>query len=419
MGDPKISVVGLGKLGVPMAVAMAARGYTVIGTDKSPQTVAAIQAGRTPRPPQEEPGLAEVLAATEGRLGATDSTVDAVVNTDITFIIVPTPSGDDGKFANDYVLGACKEVGKGLALKDAWHLVVVLSTVMPGSSEFIMWALEQAGAKHGQDFGYCYSPLFIALGNVLNGILRPDMVLIGAADPLAGAQLSEIYANLCYDSPPVVLTDPLTAELAKLLLNSFLTTKIAIANSIGWIAHEVGAKAVDITRLIGLDRRVSPLFFSPGPPFGGPCFPRDNVALTAYLGDQGLPACFPLCVDDLNFDGARRLAKIAEDNAGQGGTVAILGMSYKTGSPVMDDSPSTVVMELLLSKGFTVVTTDPWLDGPTPEEAIQGADVVILMHRDEQYTQLSFETGQAIIDPWNLLDYQPSGTYLIQIGGGP
>lgn len=417
MEDPRISVVGLGKLGVPLAVAMAARGYTVIGTDTNPQAVAAIKAGWTPRSPREEPGLAEMLTATEGRLSAVDSTVDAVADTDITFIIVPTPSGDDGTFANDYVLAACSDVAAGL-LKDTWHLVVVTSTVMPGSSRHIIQALQQFGAREGAHFGYCYSPLFIALGNVLDGILRPDMLLIGATHPTAGAELLEFYRNLCYGCPPVVSTDPFTAELAKLLLNSFLTTKIAFANFIGWIAHETGAKATDITRLIGLDRRVSPLFFSPGPPFGGPCFPRDGVALTAYLNDQGLPSCFPLCVDDLNFDGARRLAEIAEENAGLGGTVAILGMTYKTGSPVMDDSPSTVVLELLLGRGFTVVTTDPWLDGLSPEKAIQGADVVIIMHNDERYTRLPFQAGQAIIDPWNLLACQPAGTHLIQIGGG-
>jgi len=417
--DPRISVIGLGKLGTPMAVAMAARGYTVIGTDKNPQTVAAFKGGWLPRSPKEEPGLAEALAAANGRLAVTDSTADAVANTDVTFIIVPTPSGDDGTFVNDYVLAACCGVAQGMARKDAWHLVVLTSTVMPGSAPLIIQALEQTGLKQGEHFGYCYSPLFIALGNVLNGFLQPDMILVGAASPLAGAELSELYRGICKDCPPIVLTDPLTAEFAKLLLNSFLTTKITFANYIGWIAHETGAKAADITRLIGLDSRVSPKFFSHGPPFGGPCFPRDNVALAAYLGEHDLSNCFPLCVDDLNFEGAMRLANVVEEHSGRDGTVAILGMSYKTGSPVMNDSPSLIVQEFLDVRGINVVTTDPWLDGPSPEEAIQGADVVLVMHRDERYTRLPFEPGQVIVDPWNQFEYQPPGTHLVKIGGGP
>jgi UDPglucose 6-dehydrogenase len=415
----RVSVVGLGKLGLPMAAAMAARGCTVVATDSNPDSVAAVQAWRTPRPLVEERGLADTFAEARGNLIAMEDTACAVAVTDVTFVIVPTPSGDDGAFVNDHVLAACDDVGRGIARKDRWHLVSITSTVMPGSSEEIIAALEKHGARHGIDFGFCYSPLFIALGDVLGGFLRPDMILVGAADRLGGAELTDFYKEICENDPPVVVTDPLSAELAKLLLNSFLTTKITFANFIGWIANRTGAAAADIVRLIGLDSRVNPKFFSPGPPFGGPCFPRDNVALAAFLDAEGLPSCFPLCVDDLNFYGALRLAEIASDNAGTGGKVAVLGRGYKTGSPVLDDSPSSVLVELLVAKGHPVTTTDPMFDGLTAEQAIRGAGAVVIMHRDARYARLNFEPGQAVVDPWGMFLGPPKGTHLIQIGGGP
>lgn len=417
MNSRRVSVIGLGKLGYPMAVSLAAEGCTVIAADKNAQTVATIRNGRSPRPLSEEQGLAEKFAAIGGNLTATENVAAAVMATDISFVVVPTPSGDDGAFINDYVVAACTSIGEGLIAKGGWHLVSITSTVMPGSSERIIGALEAHGAKSGVDFGFCYSPLFIALGNVVEGFLQPDMILIGG-DHLPASELAAFYRLVCQNNPPIVITDPLSAELAKLLLNCFLTTKITYANFVGWVAHQVGASAGDITRLIGLDRRVDPRFFSHGPPFGGPCFPRDNLALTAFLDAAGLPACFPTCVNDMNSVGAARLADLADRNAGGQGVIAVLGRSYKMGSPVLEDSPSTMLMELLAANGHEVVASDPMLAGSTAQEAIKGADVIVIMHRDARYATLDFRPGQAIIDPWGILSTAPAGTHLIHIGGG-
>src|SRR5262249_24674461 len=173
----KLSIVGLGKLGSPMAAVMAHKGHTVVGVDVNAEFVKAMQEGR---PPVKEPQLAEMITANRERLSATTDYEEALLKTDITFIIVPTPSGENGRFSMAYVLKAAEKIGEVLRKKD-WHLVVLSSTVMPGSTDTVLKpALEKiSGKKAGEGFGLCYNPEFIALGSVVRDMLNPDMILIG------------------------------------------------------------------------------------------------------------------------------------------------------------------------------------------------------------------------------------------------
>src|SRR5688572_19573951 len=173
----KISVVGLGKLGAPLAAVFSSKGFTVIGTDVNVAAVAAINAGRAP---VDEPGLQELIDASGGRLSATDDAASAVAETDVTFIIVPTPSDHSGRFSNEHALRAMATVGQGIRGKEGYHVVVMTSTVMPGSTGGeLKDALERhAGRTVGPSLGLCYNPEFIALGSVVNDMLRPDMILI-------------------------------------------------------------------------------------------------------------------------------------------------------------------------------------------------------------------------------------------------
>ena len=181
----KISVVGLGKLGSPIAAVFAAKGYDVIGIDTNPMFVEKVNNHVAP---VEEPQLQQLLTDHKARISATNDWASAIGKTDITTIIVPTPSGPDGAFRNDYVLSVMDEVGRVLAKKRGYHLVVVNSTTMPGSMGGpIRQRLERvAGRKVGPDLGLCYNPEFIALGDVINGLLRPDFILIGESDRKAG-----------------------------------------------------------------------------------------------------------------------------------------------------------------------------------------------------------------------------------------
>ena len=188
----RISVIGLGKLGSPMAACFAANGFTTIGVDVNETYVAAINDGR---PPVYEPQLAELLAEGRSCLTATTDTVDAVARTDATFVIVPTPSDENGGFALDYVLQAMEAIGQALREKNTYHLVVLTSTVLPGATGgLVLETLERTSEKHvGSDFGLCYSPEFIALGTVIRDFLNPDFLLIGESDEHAGQVLADLY----------------------------------------------------------------------------------------------------------------------------------------------------------------------------------------------------------------------------------
>src|SRR5215470_15323134 len=197
-----VSVIGLGKLGAPLAACFAARGFRVHAVDLDPQKVGAINRSI---PPIHEPGLAELLQESGGRLSASHDTEAAARDSDATFIVVGTPSEPDGGFSLRYALPTCDAIGHALRAKNSYHLVVLTSTVMPGSTGGeIRSALERASGKRcGVDFGLCYSPEFIALGTVIRDFYNPDFLLIGESDPRAGDLLAEIYKRTCRNCPAI------------------------------------------------------------------------------------------------------------------------------------------------------------------------------------------------------------------------
>src|SRR5262245_2714648 len=190
-----VSVVGLGKLGSPLAAVLASKGHRVIGCDLNEEFVRKINAGEAP---VFEPQLAELIQANRERLTATTDVAHAVQNSDVTFVVVATPSDETKRFSLKYVLPVSKAIGEAIRQKDDYHLVVMTSTVMPRScDEQIVPAIEEASGKRcGVDFGVCYNPEFIALGSVVRDMLHPDFVLVGESDPKAGEILESIYTNL-------------------------------------------------------------------------------------------------------------------------------------------------------------------------------------------------------------------------------
>jgi len=192
MLKPKLSIVGLGKLGSSMVAAYASNGYQTIGVDINADFVSLINEGKAP---VLEPGLSELLAKNREMISATQDFSKAVLNSDITFIIVPTPSKADNDFSTEYVVAAAKEIAKALKEKNDYHLVVLTSTVSPGSTEKYLWPVleEFSGKQCGVDFDLCYNPEFIALGNVIQGLLYPDFVLIGESSKKGGDLLENFY----------------------------------------------------------------------------------------------------------------------------------------------------------------------------------------------------------------------------------
>lgn len=355
----KISIIGLGKLGAPMAAVMAHKGNTVVGVDINPLYVKAIQEGR---PPVNEPQLAEMIQANRERLTATESYEAAILATDLTFIIVPTPSGTDGRFSVEFVLKAAEKIGAALRQKQAWHLVVLSSTVMPGSvGEKLLPALERySGKKCPEDFGLCYNPEFIALGNVVRDMLKPDMILIGESDARSGAILEELYASVCESNPRIQRMNYVNAELTKLSVNTFVTTKISYANMLAQVCETLPGADVDVvTAALGCDTRIGAKYLKGALGYGGPCFPRDNVAFSALARDNGVPALLAEATDALNKRQVPRMAELLLSHLPKGGTIGVLGLSYKPNTEVIEESQGVAIAKALLIAGARVVVYDP------------------------------------------------------------
>jgi UDPglucose 6-dehydrogenase len=414
----RVSVVGLGKLGSPLAACFAAKGFTTIGVDRHEPYVEAINDGRAP---VYEPHLAEMIAEGRSCLTATTDTAQAVHETDATFVIVPTPSEEDGRFSLRFALEAMEAIGDAIQTKDTYHLVVLTSTVMPGATGGpIKAALEAASGKRaGVDFGLCYSPEFIALGSVVHDLRNPDFLLIGESDERAGEALADLYRRFVDNDPPVARSNFVNAELAKLSVNAFVTTKIAFANSLARICERLPEANVDaVTSALGLDSRIGARYLRGAIPYGGPCFPRDNQAFTALARALDMPAYVAEATDMSNRDGVERLAQLAMDFLPENGTVAVLGLAYKPNTNVVEESPGLLLTQSLDRLGAAVVAFDPAAApnatkvltervriAETALEAVQLADVIVVATPWQEFSALdpaAFERDprRVLLDCW-------------------
>lgn len=419
----KVSVIGLGKLGSSLAAVYASKGHKVIGLDLNQDFVDKINAGIAP---VQEPGLQALLD--KYPVTATTSYEEAIKSSDTSFIIVPTPSGDDARFVNDYVIEAVTRLGEVLRTKKRYHLVVICSTTMPGSTDgVIREALEtSAGRIVGNNLGLCYSPEFIALGSVIENMLNPDMVLIGESDRTAGAKLERLFKTVV--SAPVKRMGLTNAEIAKIAVNTYITMKISFANMLAEVCENLpGGDAHVVANAIGMDSRIGRKYLSPGTAFGGPCFPRDTKAFAALVEDFQIPADLPLATDVVNGWQIDRLANMVGrcvKPSIRTGPVLILGTSYKPGTPVKDESPGLKLAAELEKRGYKVRTHDPSDEiVPTPLTTLcQGASVAVIMTPWPQYKQLvpnCFQTNSnlVIIDCWNMTENGPwDDLNMIRIG---
>lgn len=234
----RYSIVGLGKLGASMAAAIASRGFDVIGVDINQRAVDLMNDGHAPT---QETDLEKTISANKERIRATLSHKEAVLDSDVTFVIVPTPSDDRGAFSLQYAAWAFGEIGRTLAHKDGYQLVVMTSTVLPGATRYgLLPILErESGKVAGRDFGLCYSPEFIALGSVIRDFLNPDFTLVGEIDERAGDLLESCYSDIMLKDPPCKRMSLENAELTKIALNTYITTKITYANMLADLCERI------------------------------------------------------------------------------------------------------------------------------------------------------------------------------------
>lgn len=399
----RISVVGLGRLGLPLAVVLASKGLKVVGVDNNPKVIEAIKKGRIFT---REPNLEKMLEENRTRLSVTDDLAAAVDLTDATLVMVATPSEDDGRLSLRYVSEVCHDIGIALRDKKGFHLVVINSTVNPGDCERVIRPmLEKESGR--TDFGFCYVPEFVALGNIIKGYLSPDFVLIGAKDTRSFEAAEEIYTYFIPDYH-IVRTNLVNAELAKMWLNCALTTKITLANQIAEMCEAIPGADVDVvTHMLGLDSRVSPKFLRGGTAFGGPCLVRDVHSLLVSARTFGVDLPLIETVGKLNDWQIDRLLNIIGKHCKRDARVGILGLSYKVGVDSMEPSAGQALVERL-GRVVTVVAYDPMVQiGQSVKSAqmcVDRSDVVVVPTPWPEFKKVKFYEGQTVIDCWRMLD---------------
>jgi UDPglucose 6-dehydrogenase len=354
-----VSIIGLGKLGAPMAACFAASGLRVTAVDVDAKKVDAVNRGLSP---VNEPGLGELIRASGGRLRAIHDIEAAVRDSEITFIVVATPSEPSGGFSLRYALPSCEAIGKALRTKPGFHLVVLTSTVMPGStaSEIRAMLEQSSGKRCGEDFGLCYNPEFIALGTVIRDFYNPDFVLIGESDLRSGGLLESVYKRVCKNSPLIARMNFVNAEITKLAVNTYVTTKISFANMLARLCERLPESDVNVvTGALGLDSRIGPKYLKGAVSYGGPCFPRDNRAFAALAQGVGATSDLAQATDRFNRAQIKLLADLVRQHQSNGGSIGILGLTYKPDTDVMEESFGLLLAQELANSGVPIVVHDP------------------------------------------------------------
>ena len=421
----RISVVGLGKLGLCLAACFAERGFQTLGVDIEKKVVDAVNEGRAP---WFEPGLGEMLSSHGGkRLRATTNHVEAIDETDITIVLVATPSNPDGSFSNRFVESALRSLAEAFGRSaKKHHLFVISSTVMPGSvdASFIPILEKHSGRKIGVDFDVCYDPDFVALGNVVKGFLKPDLVVIGESSPGVGARIEAVHHQLCENQPAVTRMSIISAEIAKVSLNAYITVKISFANSVANLCEQIPGADVDaITKAIGADKRISPYYFQGGMSFGGTCFPRDTRAYISLAERVGMQADVVRAANDVNVFQDDHLAEVVlrEVDAMGAKTVGLVGLAFTGNTPVATESPAVKLIPKLLARDLRVVCYDrlatdnlramfgsalEYVD--SVEECLRESDVAVFTLRDGALKSAAEAFAPTkplcVVDGWRFID---------------
>jgi GDP-mannose 6-dehydrogenase len=352
----RVSVFGLGYVGTVSAAALAASGHHVVGVDPNPVKVESINQGRSP---VIERGLDELLAGVvaAGTLRAIGDGHEAVCSTDISIVCVGTPSRENGSLDLSHVRHVSREIGSALRESDGYHVVVVRSTMLPGSTEDVVATTleEQSGLSRGVDFGVCFNPEFLREGSSLHDYEHPPFTLIGAEDPRSAAVAADLYSHL---DAEVIHAPIRVAEMVKYVSNAYHALKVSFANEVGNIC---AAQEIDSHRVMEIFARdtklnVSAAYLRPGFAFGGSCLPKDLRALTYHgrrldVVSPVLEAIMPS--NRLQVEKAFRMVEAAGRRS-----VGLLGMSFKPGTDDLRESPIVDLIERLIGKGYDVMVYD-------------------------------------------------------------
>jgi UDPglucose 6-dehydrogenase len=405
---PRISVLGIGYVGLCTAVAFASKGYKVTASTHDAEKASRINDGI---PPFHEPNLQSLLEAAvkNGNLEClVNETGKAVLETELTFNAVGTPSKPDGSIDLQFVKSSALDIGKALRRKDAYHLTVVKSTVVPGTTQDVVKPIleKESKKKCGPYFGLCMNPEFLRQGSAFEDTLHTDRIVIGEFDKRSGDFLNDVYQDFYgKDLPPTIRTTLSTAELIKYASNSLLATKISFINTMANLCEKIcGADVTVVAKAMGLDKRIGPLFLNAGLGYGGSCFPKDVKALIACSKNLGYPLNLLEEVEDVNKKQPLKAIELCRELLGhslKGKHVAILGLAFKPDTDDMREARVIPIINEFLAEGAVVTAYDPvamsvgkniFKNGiryaNSTVECLKGADCCVLVTEWDEFKKL-------------------------------
>ncbi len=394
----KIAVVGTGYVGLVVGACLAETGNDVICVDKDESKVRMLRKAKVPI---YEPGLSELVRrnAAEGRLTFTLQLARAVKASQIVFIAVGTPEGEDGSADLQHVLGVARDIGRAM---DGYRVVVNKSTVPVGTAEKVRSLLRR---ETTHPFSVVSNPEFLKQGAAVDDFMKPDRVVIGAEDPRGAELMVALYQPFTRTGAPVMVMDCASAELAKYAANALLATRISFMNEIANVCELVGANVDRVRQAVGSDRRIGSSFLFPGVGYGGSCFPKDVRALIRFSADRKYDFKVLQAVEAVNESQKRLLVRKMETHFGslKGRTIAVWGLAFKPKTDDMREAPAIPIVQTLLEKGAKVQVYDPEAHkvargifgskvtyAPKGYDALRGADALAIVTEWHEFREPDF-----------------------------
>jgi GDP-mannose 6-dehydrogenase len=430
-----VSVFGLGYVGCVSAACLARLGHRVIGVDVNPQKIDLLNSGQSTIVEEEIGDLVRDAVRT-GRLSATPSAVDAIQSSEISLICVGTPSHENGSLNLAYVEACCRSIGEGLEQKKSYHVVVIRSTMLPGSLRGVVLPILEtsSGKKAGEDFGLCINPEFLREGSSVRDFHQPPYTVIGSLDDRAARMLGQMYKSI---DAPLVQVSPEMAEMIKYASNSYHAVKICFANEMGRLCKAAGVDGHQLMDLFCRDDKlnISKAYFRPGFAFGGSCLPKDVRAIT-YFG-RAADVDAPLLNSLLASNQAQLQSALRLIERGGRRNVGLIGLAFKPGTDDLRESPLVLLAEYLMGRGFPIRIYDadvhisnifganrqyieteiPHIEKlmvPTLSDLIEFAQVLVVGHKNAELQSFPLQ-GKEVIE-LERLELRPQAAQVQSIG---
>lgn len=408
-----ISIVGAGYVGLVAAACLARLGNKITLVDIDKERLKQVSQGVSPI---HEPELAEILSQVDIE---TTSDYQRLVDSEVIFICVGTPSNDNGSMSLEHIVEASRQISEVLEVKRDYCVIAVKSTVVPGTTEnAVIPILEASGKKAGDDFGVCMDPEFLREGRAVYYYMNPARIIIGELDPRSGHSLVNLYKNF---KVPVMRTSIKTAEMIKLASNSFLAAKISLINEIGNICKALDIDTYEVAKGLGYDDRIGSKFLNSGIGFGGSCLPKDLKALIAKSRQIGYKPKILEHVLKLNDKQALRMVELLRRHISlKGATIGILGLAFKPNTDDVRKSRAISIAEALLRGGAIVKAYDPAatqsfatlfpeIEYTTSKEVLK-CDAVLIVTEWEEFEHLNYR-GKIVIDGRRVLKAREARIY--------